>query len=276
MLYVNVINNQSYTAYQALNHSFNNYILPIRFPTISLKDLNDLSFCDVVLYVLKRFFVVNITSKQIEEIMKEYPIQPDALDRKTFIMRKQSDEIVKKIYDIISDGRSVSVCASICIKIALLFGIYKEIEKCGIQKFHYAISLERNDDLFAVLCAYNMGLPISKIICGHTMEDFLWNIIRLNDFDSVDESSAVIMYILCGKIYQYITRDDFETVKSKLNHLIYSSFISQRRVEETEGNIGKTYYKKLDKYAATAYCALQDYRALTGDHQVTLIFSAAI
>lgn len=253
MLYISARNNKlTYTGYQALTmHAAEDggVIVPIRFPYFDRKDLRtilNLSFGACAAEILGKFFSLSQNRSQIISCFNSAVPTYCALDRRTLLVNyhdsyvHSSDNIEDEIYALMANGHPDMPTMPRCaIRIALIFGLFSQLKKFGLTQVDIAVSsAELCDYLPAIFCK-EMGLPIKRIICGSSNDDGLWNYMR----------------------------------KEIASNIVFSAVVSDSRANDIIHGLKSTIKQDLSLESAFAYGALQDYRAITGENDSTIILN---
>lgn len=286
MLYLKLSTNQNYTAYQALNLNDED-IVPLRLPGFSAEEIEAFSaesFSCVTTRVLSLFFGKIINKELIDNYLEIHPLSLDGLDRKTLLIKLRSERDQNIIDDLFQNITSISgkagSWATIAIRISLLFGIYADLKRCGISQFDIAVYSNELRDLLPVYYARKMGLPINKIICGCIHEDGLWGLLREGKvMPKLNGRLASLLYFFNSKeCVRYLESCQSNSTYNltpeqftELNDQIFTAVVSVERSKELFGNAAKTFGKNISPIAAVSYGALQDYRSVTGENDITLI-----
>lgn len=297
MLYVSTNNKQqNYTASQALRLSAasdGGVIVPMMLPFYSRTELRNLcrgSFSQITSKLLSRFFTVNVSEADIELCLKPPLFIPDLIDRKTLLIKlphnyyDSMSRIVRRIYFLLSGEKNdIPIWPDLAIRISLLFGLYGDLNRCGVKEFDFAVCADDSLALNAVWYAKIMGLPVGTVVSGCVCKDPVWELLRKGELSVYDAEIALLLHAYCTKetacysccesrkIYRLP-----EELCVQLNADIFTTVVSSTRRNEIIGNVFKTYGKKIDLSAAISYGALQDYRSVSGENRTTLLFSEDI
>ncbi len=298
MLYVSTKNKtDSFTAYRVLHEDktpdkgfFAPFHLPV-FDSDEIEALKTQTFSETVSKVLNLFFSRRITSWDVEFSIGRYPFKIENLGQRVVIAElwhnNQSDYnyIVSSLYKKLSDHpcKDVPIWVSIAIEIAMLFGLYGELLRTGIESADVSVTDDVPRYPIAAWYARKMGLPIGVILCGCSENSGLWDLLRKG------EASANINEEIQQLIFENFGVDEavrFATVRSEgriyrltdaqteiLSEGIYPSVIGSERIPAVKASIQRTCGYSADMETAAAYGAVQDYRAATGENHTTLLLS---
>ena len=111
----------------------------------------------------------------------------------------------------------------------------------------------------SIFYAKLMGLPVRKIIIGTTGENSIWCYLH----KGTNLSDDLLRYFIYGLSFASNESTDVSD--------LFSSIISTERMKEIINGVQRSYKKEIDLPTACAYGALQDFRALTGKNNITVI-----
>lgn len=171
----------------------------------------------------------------------------------------------------------------------MLFGIYTEM--CRNETLRDSDSFDialHEADLTSVTAAWysrKMGLPIQNIVIGCPESSSVWDLLQFGAVkpdqtipgeaerliycaSGIDEAMRFIA--ACGKDAGYSLLPEMH---ERLRNGMFASVVSESRVDDAIPNVYRTAGYTLDRGAAQAYSALQDYRAKCGTSRVALVLS---
>ena len=303
MLYVTTGNPaDSFTAHRVLREemaSDGGMFIPMQMPTISKEQLSVMKespFSDVVAQVLNLFFDNKISGWDVGFSVGRSPLKVLTINHRLVVAqlwhnhggtyRHMENNIYRKLTGIITE--SIPQWPKIAIRIAVLFGVHTELAKNGLHKYDIAVSAKDFLLPTAVLYARKMGLPVEKIICGCSEDGGIWDLIHRGEFNtaSVDAHNlrAVerMVFDMFGREEAARYRDVWqrrgiyklsEANQQTLSSQLFASVASRSRIEAIVRSMVKTNDYVLDFDMASAYGALQDFRAKTGESRFTLILA---
>ena len=298
MLYVSTLNKtDSFTAYRVLHEDktpdgglFAPFHLPV-FSSEEIEKLKDQSFSETVAKILNLFFSRRLSSWDVEFSIGRYPFRLESIGQRVTVAElwhnNQSDYqyIVSSLYKKLSDKPCERVPDWVCIalEIAVLFGLFGELLRNGIENADIALTDDVLDYPIAAWYARKMGLPIGFILCGCSEDSGLWDFFRrgeasVNTSDEIQrlifenfgniEAVRFINVRENGRMYRLT---DIQT--EILSQGIYPTVIGPERIPVVAANIQRTTGYLADSITAAAYGAMQDYRAETGENRPTLLLS---
>lgn len=298
MLYVSTKNKiDSFTAYRVLHQNkapdgglFAPFHLPV-FATDEMEAFKDLSFSEAVAKILNLFFSRRLTSWDVEFSIGRYPFKLETIGQRVVVAelwhnnQQNYDHIVSSLYSKLTDKPCQTVPQWVCIavEIAVLFGLYGELRRSGIENADIAAT----DDVLcypiAAWYARKMGLPIGVILCGCKENGGFWELMRRGEASaSVSEQVELLIYENFGadEAAKFaVAREHGQVYRLKndeagiLNQGIYPSVIGSDRIASVANSIQRTCGYIADPLTAAAYGAVQDYRAATGENRETLLLS---
>ena len=298
MLYVSTKNKtDSFTAYRVLHEDktpdgglFAPFYLPI-FTAEEIATFKELSFSETVAKILNLFFSRRLNSWDVEFSIGRYPFRMETIGQRVVVAelwhnnQADYDYIVSSLYRKLSDNPCKSVPQWVCIavEIAVLFGLFGELNRSGIESVDIAETDEALNYPVAAWYARKMGLPIGYILCGCTENSGLWDFLRRG------EASANVSDEIQRLIYENFGADEvarFLTVRQTgriyrlaeeetriISRGFYPSVIGPDRIPTVTASIHRTCGYTADPLTAAAYGAMQDYRAETGENRPTLLLS---
>lgn len=298
MLYVSTNNKtDSFTAYRVLHEDkapdgglFAPFHLPVYSPE-EIEELKNESFSETVAKVLNLFFSRRVTSWDVEFSIGRYPFRMETIGQRILVAelwhnnQESYDYITESLYKKLSEKNCnlIPQWVHIAMEIAVLFGVYGELFRLGIDRADIAMT----DDILhypvAAWYARKMGLPIDIILCGCKANSGLWELLRRGEatanvsedvqrliFENfgVDEVAKFLEMRQNGRIYRLSDADS-----STLSKGLYPTVIGADRIPVVTASIQRTCGYTADPVTAAAYGAVQDYRAATGENRATLLLS---
>lgn len=310
MLYVSTRNKQdSYTAHRALLENYapdGGMFVPLHFATLTPDEiavLKEKSFSENVAFVLNLLFSRQLNSWDVEFSIGRYPFRLAMLNQRIVIaelwhnIENCYDHLVESLYQKLTDGDTDSgkptQWVKIAVEIAVIFGLYGELQKQGLETIDMAVTAD--DFLYPISAWYarKMGLPINCIICGCNRNEKLWDFLQRGEFDHSQSGAAktdgveniCIERLLFGTLGQsgvlayldanqagrtFLLNEDELPV---FNDGFFASVIGNNRTGTVINSIYRTNTYITEPVTAISYAALQDYRAKTGENRQTLILA---
>ena len=314
MLYVTTRNNRdAYTAQRALRENRGpdgGLYLPFRAPALSPEELDallELPFNRCVAEVLNLLFRTRLTGWDVDFSVGRYPVRLQTLRNRIVLAEAwhnpdwKFDTLVKNMVSYLckEDTPEPGSWAGIAVRIAVLFGIFGELKRGGLEGCVDIASVAGDFSTpISAWYARQWGLPVGNIICCCNENNGLWDLICHGQLrtDAVSVATAVPeadralpeelerLVHGCGgtaEAERYVdacrtggTYCPGDAVLSAMRRGLYVSVISSQRAERTIPNAWKTHGCLLSPGTALAYAGLLDYRAKTGQTGTCLIFSA--
>lgn len=313
MLYITTRNNRdAYTAQRVLRENRGpdgGMYLPFRPPSFSQAELDALgekSFNQCVAELLNRMFNTKLTGWDVEFCTGRYPVRLESL-RNRIIMAEawhnldwNFDRMVKDLVSHIRGGAGElpGDWARIAVRIAVLFGIFGELKRAGIDQ-PVDISVVSGDFSAPISAWYarQWGLPIGNLVCCCNENNSLWDLIHHGQLrtDAVSVPTATpeaditvpddlerLIYECGGalEVQRYLDacrRGGLycpnDAVLAKLRKGLYVSVVSGQRMKTTIPSVYRTHSYLLSPYSALAYAGLLDYRAKTGETRSCLVLA---
>jgi len=301
MLYITTGNPaDSFTAHRVLREnkaSDGGMFIPMQMPTIpdeKICAMKNLSFSEVVAQVLNLFFDKQISGWDVGFSVGRSPLKVLTMNHRLVVAQLWHNHggaychLENNIYQKLTGILPVAIpeWPKIAIRIAVLFGVHSELAKDGIHKYDIAVSTD--DFLLPVAAWYaqKMGLPVEKIICGCSENSGIWDLIHRGEFSTASVEAHNLFAIerlvfdAFGRAEALRYREAMqrrgiyklsEENQQILGSSLFASVASPNRLEGIIRSVFRTNNYILDFDAASAYGALQDFRARTGESRPTLI-----
>ncbi len=311
MLYVTTRNKtDTVTALQVLQEdrgTDGGFFVPVSHPCFSGEELTSLAeqgFSACVAEVLNRLFPVSLSAWDIRFCIGRKPVRIQPLGHRTSVAETwhnpqwDYEYLVKRISMALgSQGEESGDWTRIAIRIAVLFGVYSDLTKTGVNSFDVAVL---SGDFTAAISAWyarQWGLPIGSILCCCNENHELWNLICHGELrtDGVSLSTEIPeadvsvpkalerLVFSCGdteevSAYLEACRSGRgyvpgKTTLEKMREGLYVSVVSAQRALETISGIYHTHGYLATPQTALAYAGLMDYRTKTGTIRQTVILA---
>ena len=302
MLYLTTRNKfDTYTVYHTLNHDTapnGGLYFPFRLPQVHIDSMKGKSFCECVATVLNLFFSARLTGREVEFCVGRYPIRMQNAHQKICIAQlwrnldgsysKMERRLAAKICNDPEMKGSVSSWVSIGIRIAVLYGVFAEMQPdSSAETVDVAVPAGDFRLTMAVWYARQMGLPVGNIVCACDHESTLWDFLRLGELrtGSKDPANTELERLICGtlgakaaEVYSAVReKDGVYTLNADqtktLNNGIFAAVVSEDRLSNVISNVYRTSSCILDPVTAAAYGGLMDYRARSGESRTALLLA---
>ena len=293
----------SYTAHRALFEERTpdgGLYVPFQLPRFSAEEIRHLkskSFSENVANILNLFFSSNLSSWDVEFSCGRYPIKQIALPHRLHVIEMwrnaTSDfaQIEQALYDKLTATRnSLPRCgwARIAIDIAMLFAVYGEMATADTGlSLDIAVDTDAFTVPIAAWYAKQMGLPIGSVICGTYNHGCVWDLIHLGTISTAVQTNELVgierlIFLTLGadEALRYAAccqeRRPYHLEAAQrdiLSQGFFAAVVSKDRLVSLISNFYRSREYILDFVSAISFCALQDYRARTGESKHTLIMS---
>lgn len=278
--------------------------VPFRNPLYSAQDLNRIagqSFPATVAELLNLQFNSRISSHDVDFAVGRYPVRLQKLTGRIIAAecwhntRGELDRIAENLSALLntdSDHTLQGDWIHIAVRIAILFGIYGELNRVGLADpaAPFDISLVSGDFVSPVSAWYarQWGLPIGNIVCCCNENSGIWNLFAHGQLRTdgapiptltpkadvvVPESLERLVYGAAGpaetESYVNCVKNGstwylHPAVLTELRRGIHVSVVSEKRMLSTIRGVYSAAGYLLSPYDALCHGGLQDYRSRTG------------
>lgn len=269
-----------------------------------LKALAAMSFGERVAQTLNRLFDCKCTGLDVDFCVGRSPVRLSKLGHRLLAAEVwhnpgwSYERMEKELTGLLREEPAAPEgWLKIALRIAVLFGIYGELQRSGIEIADLAVV---SGDFTAPISAYyarQWGLPIGEIVCCCNENSALWDLFAHGQLRTdavsiptqVPEADAAVPDQLERLVYEaggtaevekYLTvcrrggvYAPEEAVLGKLRQGFAVSVVSSARVRGTIPSAYRTHHKVLSPGTALAYAGLMDYRAKTGNTRPAVILS---
>lgn len=308
MLYISTRDPQNtFTSYTALCEKYasdGGAFLPFHmapFMSADILALKDTSFNQTVADILNLFFTARLTAWDVELCLGKTPSTTTAMNYKISIAELWHNPkgdvrfFENALYSRICEHEKiVKDCpwAWIAIKIAILFGLYGQLQSqdhvTAGGVFDVVVDTEDFIAPFAAWYARYMGLPIHHVICLCNEDSNIWELVHRGAFSGM-KATDKLMRGVEALIYLTLGHDEVTRfIKCMKDGSIYSLDDEQQAIfsagmfcSVTGANRDKATISSLFRSSgyiaspktALRYGALQDYRAATGSSLRALLIA---
>ena len=311
MLYQNTRNRiDTYTAHRVLHREATigeGRILPMTLPAfdeVNLQQVLSLPFAETVSEILNVFFPGKITALDISFALGKAPARVDAIGQKVLMgvlwdnQSHSAEHLINTINDkLCGETQKPTTWTRIAIQIAVLFGLFADLKRQGVEQADVAVAASDMETAFAVWYARKMGLPVGTIICVCNENSNCWDFLRRGSLNtgaqtvntSLPEMDVQLPLHLETLLFATLGRSAVEEYVNAVNNVgiysldeeqlpvvndgIYACVVGSNRVADVISSVAKTDRYALDGYAAAVYGGVQDYRAKTGKNSYTLVWA---
>ena len=316
MLYVTTRDNRdAYTPQRVLQENRGpdgGLYVPFRLPKLSRQEQNDLAdkgFNGCVADILNLLFHTQLTSWDVDFAIGRYAVRLVQLRQRILLgecwhnsawhFSRTVDNLVGLLKEQKEFPQPAADWAAVGARIAVLFGIFGELIRCGIAGEEKCVDISVvSGDFSAPMSAWyarEMGLPVGTILCCCNENSAIWELICHGQLRTdgvavttttpeadilVPQGLERLIHATLGpeEVNRYVEimrrggtyRVDAENLQ-KLRNGIYVMVSSCRRVAETIPNVYSGDGCVLSPYTALTYAGLLDYRARTGERRYGLL-----
>lgn len=297
MLYISTRNHlETYTAHRALHEEFapdgGNFV-PFYLPSFSPEALNYFKkkpAYDTIAEILNLFFSLRLNADDIENAIGKPFFACKSMSQNVAVLELwripegNSDYIFKKLNHLLSGRMEYPVgWARIAIEISLLFGALGVISE-QIKSFDMSVVAGDLSGITAVIFAKAMGFPVNRIICACDDDSVLWDLVNKGECGRVNTPAftELFLYKMAGSetVKEFVASNDnkktyyMDEIKLQaLQEYIYPAVVSADRASIIISGMYSSNQYMFDNSAALAYGGLQDYRAIVGINNPTLILA---
>lgn len=307
MLYVTTRDQRdAYTSYRAICENVGpdgGRFMPFSLPAFTSEEMDGFqnkSFSQTVAELLNLFFSSRLTSWDVDFCIGRNPARLQQMNHRLVIaelwrnLDGEYDYVVKSLSKVISGDQSAVASNWMCIaiRIAFLFGVYGEMLRNGVvaQDAKFDVSVLSGDfsEPMAVYYAQKMGLPVGCIICTSTDSSSVWDFLHRGTFSPVGTTQDLQLSIelliadvfgtsevsrfaeCCKKGTSYSLNEEQLPL---FNNSFFCAVAGDSRAASTINSLFRTNGYVTDPKTAICFGGLQDYRARTGESQITLLLS---
>lgn len=307
MLYVTTANKHDvFTAHYSLCHDCTKeggLFLPYQMPKLSAGQIDALkneTFGDRVANILNLLFSTRLNGWDIDFCIGRSSVRLVSLNQRVLIaetwhnldsdfcglVRNVSDRLLSKEYI----GTKPSRWIWIAVRVAVLFGVFGELEKIGLtdsgSKINFTVAAGDFSAPFAIWYAREMGLPVGNIIVSCDENSGLWELLH-NGQMRVDPGFTpreLERFIFAAAGHEAVQnfRDVLKKggiytpnalVFKKLRQGMIAEVVSRKRMESVICNTYSNYGYILETDSAQAYSGLQNYMARAGETGAAVILA---
>lgn len=300
------------TAYKAIHtdcYTDGGLFLPFRMPQWNIVDLMSLqSEAQVIARILNTFFGCRLSDSDVTAVIGKDPFLPGNAGRQVMVAElwrfghRNFTGTIQELSEKISGSREpYSNWMKIAVQISFLFGFYTAISRQGtikgLQKLDIAVATEDLSMAMAAWYAREMGLPVGNIICGCNANGGFWDLLNRGEFATGERRIRTttpdadvplppdLERLICGvlgyeensRYLHHCDRSSLYVLQEEqtelLNEKMFAAVISDSRLETIVPAVYRTCGYILDPYGALAFGGLQDFRAISGEENLTLLLA---
>ncbi len=287
--------------------------LPFRMPEFAAEELDALvsgSFGQTVAEILNLFFSCRLTGWDVEFCIGRYPVKVTDIKQRIFVAElwHNTENCYSRIENALSErvreARGEEKTTSwlrIAIRIAVLFGVYGELRRCGAvhagDSFDVSLATGDYSAAMAVWYARHVGLPVANIICGCNENSAVWELLHLGevrtDVNAVKTTTPEADIGLPAELERLIsgTLGQAEAIRysntcaeggiyapkpgmlETLRNGMFAAVVSTERLMGLIPNVYRTVDYILGPYSALAYGGLLDYRTKNKEARTAVLLA---
>jgi len=307
----------SFTAQYTLSRDYapdGGLFVPFQLPLYTKAEINALrekSYGQIIADILNLFFSARIDGWDVDFCIGRYPAKLVSMSHRITVAEtwhNPDQDFARVVRNLTGRIRGTDDTegiptnwAKIAVRIAMLFGLFGELERIGLagpdRKMDIAVTSGDFSVPMAAFYARKMGLPVGTIICCCNENSNFWDFLYHGQLHTniaavstnTPDADVTLPLDLERLIFSVFGRDEimrfrdacnkaeiYTLDESKLTLLregLFSAVVSGKRMESVIHNVYKTSTYLLDPYAALAYGGLQDYRASCAETSNALIIS---
>ncbi len=288
----------TFTASRAMSCDFadnGGLYLPFKLPKIDPTELKGMTFGQCCAQVLNQFFSQRMTGREVEFVLGRNPVRVHSMtDRVVIAENWRGTEpsygaLERKLAQRLCKDGEISSWMRIAIRIAVVFGTFAELLKNEIVREDFPVDVALPEDFnltMAVWYAREMGLPIGTIILSARPDSPVWDLLHLGQVRlsinkntreaerlihaalGVEEAKKYALALESGSAYTLLPE-----AAMKLRQGMFCAVVSRERENQTVSQVYRTTSALLVPQTASAYSALMDYRAKSGESRRALLLA---
>lgn len=272
------------------------------FSEIEIQCLLEKNFSQCVADVLNMLFDAKLTSWDVEFTIGRYPVQITSLGHRLHFAEPWHNPdwgyawLPRRLATLLPQNTdAVTEWVKIAVKIAIMFGAFGNLYRSGIRRADIVVASDDFSSFISAWYARQWGLPVERIVCCCSEDDFLWEMIYhgqirtdpavwsaegkqtaqitnlerlIYECGGTEEVTRFVESCSAGAVYS-----PGEAVLEKLREGIFVSVSGKKRAENMIPRIYGTYDYLMSADTALSYIGLMDYRSKTGKICDALIFA---
>ena len=318
MLYITTRDKtDSHTAYRTLSDNRapdGGFFVPFQMPKLDhqfITSLQDRSFGQNVAEILNLLFSARLDGWDVDVAIGRNPTKLVAMSHRIVFAELWHNpdtdfsrlvrNLTGRIHGLEEYREKPTNWAEIAVRIAILFGVYGELQRVNLTDPHRGMDVAVATGDFtapmAVWYAREMGLPVGNIVCGCNDNGGVWDLLHHGElrtdgnpvttgtpkgdlivppdlerliFGTLGTAEVARFLEACteGKTYAP-PQGCFEAFRRGM----YAGVVSTQRMENIIRSVYNTSTYVMDPYSALAYCGLQDYRNRYSESRPALVLS---
>lgn len=302
MLYISTRSKlDSFTMYRALHETTapdGGAYVPFRLMPISdaeLEKMKTQTFGEIVAQILNYFYSARLTGWDVDFSVGRNPFKIQPIGQKVYACELWNNaggayaSYEASLYAALggTEGEKPTGWARISIAISTIFAVFSQLSNEVRGEIDFSCPV--GDYLWPVAAIYarKMGLPVGKIIIACDEKDATWEFVQHGDLSPKEKDTDIsgperMIFETLGydSVCKYLEASQKgnichfnEEELSVLSSGLSVTVLGKDRNASVVRSVMRTSDYILSEDAAAAYGGLQDHRATTGEHNVTVIFS---
>ena len=318
MLYVTTRDkNDAYTAYRTLGDNRGKdggFFIPFQMPRYdreTINSLKDKTFGQNVADILNHLFSARLDGWDVDFCIGRYPTKLVAMSHRIVfaeVWHNPDYDLARLVRNLSSRIRGADNApaeptnwAWIAVRIAVLFGVFGELERVNLVDYDRPVDLAVPTGDFtapmAVWYAREMGLPVGNIICGCNQNSEIWELLHHGELHTDGQATATVTpkgdHVVPPDLERliYATLGAEENARflaacsagrvyrppqlcfEDLRRGMYAGVVSDERIKTIIRSVYNTSTYIMDSYSALAYGGLQDYRTRYAEGRTAVVLS---
>ena len=306
MLYISTKNIvDSFTAFKVLHSAKapdGGMYLPMQLPVqddISLAAFEQMSFGEAVATIMNIFYGTKLSGWDVDFAVGRQAFDLASMGTKISVAESWHNPagthayFEDRLYKLATGEKystsNPNAWFGVSVDIAILFAAYGKYCQQGTYEFDIAVQSGNLQQLLAIRYAQKMGLPIRKIILGCVEHDGLWDFLSYGDFTASKKMRNICFEALLWLEFSYAESVAYSDATLKISTYrlsplrleqfrkdMFASVVGERRTKRMVESTLQSNGFRLETDTARAFCALQDYRAKTGENRTTLLIARSL
>lgn len=287
----------SFTAHKVLHSDGapdGGMFMPMQLPVqedAALAEFKKMNFSEAVASILNLFFGTKFSAWDVDFAIGRQAVDFVPIGHKVCVLESWHNPagnqtyLTQRLFDLVTDncGETPNLWFHAAVNIAILFGCYGKC--CRRRMYVVDVAVEADDlqMLLAVRYAQKMGLPIRRIILSCTDGDGIWDFLSYGDYSvgrkeySIGLEALLWLEFGYGETARYLNAFEKKSIYRlavfPLEQFRRDLFASVVGASRTKNVIESSTGYRMGAATASAFGALQDYRAKTGENKETLLFA---
>lgn len=265
--------------------------VPYKMPQYSVQALAGKSLSERLQEILVPLFGVKLSAWDIDCALGRAPIRLASMHRRTVLVEcwhnlgEDYAYFVDTLSQLLSENAPhASQWTKIAVGAAVLFAVFTELSASEEACADVIVSDEELSFLMSAWYAREWGLPIGKIVLCCREDAPAWTLIHRGvlPVQAFAQTTYERLLFSCGGAHAVQGLLDAqanhapyappERVMKRIRERIYASVVSEIRAHASLAHIERDYPQDANLTLARKYCAIMDYRAVTGANRTAVVF----